>query len=104
MITLRDRIYWWWLDVWLTIRYGKWVVVREFSHYERSQPGFGMATVKAEGSTIPYDNGRAVYHYHAFCRRTLDQVHCLSKREAEGVVAINNDSRGLDDGVNRSGC
>ncbi len=103
MNTFLGRMYWWWRDVWLTSRYGEWVVEREFSHYKIiAGVGFGLALVKTEGAEIEYDSG-AVYFYWAVCRRSDEWIRCDSKREAEGVVAINNDSRGLED-INPNGC
>jgi hypothetical protein len=63
-----------WRDLWLTMRHGKWYVAQE---------------------KIPFSKQRA---YFAYCRRSKDMVLCDSKREAEGVVAINNDSRGYEIG------
>jgi hypothetical protein len=54
---------------------------------------FGLAPVKREGAETEYDN-KIVYDYYAVCKRTADKILCDTKREAEGVVAINNDSRG----------
>lgn len=91
----------WLADLWLDIRYGRWEVLREFSHY-RNRASFRLAPIKAEGCEVEYDQN-AVYVYFAICRRTKDMVLCDSKREAEGVVAIHNDSRGLED-TNPNGC
>jgi hypothetical protein len=96
-----DRMHWWLKDIWLTVRYGEWVVLREFSHY-KDDPGFGLAQVKKEGAEINYDAG-VVYEYFAACKRSNDLILCGSKREAEGIIAINNDSRGLEDS-NPNGC
>lgn len=104
MNTLLAEIYWYNIkDFWLKIRYGEWVVLREFSHYKDiGGPGFGLAQVKAEGTAIEYDTG-IVYSYYAVCRRHSAKILCGSKREAEGIIAINNDSRGLED-INPNGC
>lgn len=59
-----------WKDLWLDIRYGRWCVERK-----------------------PV-RGSYVFDYYAVCRRSKDVILCTSKREAEGVAAINNDSRG----------
>lgn len=65
---------WWLVDVYLTIRYGKWVVMRERIDAYGSQP--------------------AGFEYFAICRRSKDMILCDSKREAEGVCASRNDMRG----------
>ena len=52
-----------------------------------------LALVKPEGKGVMYDPATK-FMFYAVCRRTHEEILCASKREAEGVVAINNDSRG----------
>lgn len=79
-----------WIDLWLDLIHGRWEVERVFSHYQSLD--FGVVPIKAEGTSIDYDQG-AVYLYYAVRKRTKDMILCDSKRHAEGIVAIYNDMR-----------
>jgi len=68
-----------WKDLWLTMRHGKWEVVRERSPDSIMFGGSG---------------GVNRYEYFATCHRTRDIILCSDKREAEAVVAYRNDNRG----------
>ena len=84
-----------WRDFW----YGRWEVQRVFSHY-RPQVNFGLASIKAEGSYVEYDNG-IVYDYyivhhqaghpHEFNPRIL----CAGYREAVLLADWYNRMRGF---------
>lgn len=90
----------WLKDLWLDIRYGWWVVERE--QVVINVPLRSLVPLKREGHQVIYDRGMD-WQYYAVCRRSGDKLKCGSKREAEGVAAINNDSRGLED-INPNGC
>jgi len=64
----------WLLDVWLTILYGKWKVKR------------------SRVDLLRHD--RRAYDYYAYCWRSSDLILCSDKREAESVIAYQNDLRG----------
>lgn len=90
----------WWRDLWLDIKYGHWNVVRvQRDLYEYD---IMHVPVKREGAEVSYDPGIA-FDYYVCCKRSGDKILCSSKREAEGVAAIHNDSRGLED-TNPNGC
>ena len=88
-MTLRNAV----IDFWLWIRYGRWVVTRKIVLEVYNHNGFPLALVKPEGAEVLYDPGTKFFYY-AVCTRTGDEILCDSKREADGVVAIHNDSRG----------
>lgn len=71
IMTFKD----WLVGVYLTARYGKWVVIQERVPLEVS----------------PWQH----YSYFAICKRSNDMVLCDSKREAEGFCAMQNDLRGI---------
>lgn len=80
-------------NLWLTIRYGQWVVRRGEQYVP--QENHGLAPIKAEGAEVSVDPWIR-YEYYAACERTSDLVLCESKRDAEAVCAYNNDMRGRD--------
>lgn len=69
-----------WIDLWLTIRYGKWVVERARSY---------------ESLTFGGSGGVNRWSYYACRKRTGDKVLCSDKREAEAFCAYRNDVRGM---------
>ncbi len=66
------------LDLWLTVRYGKWRVTRSRVYGQ-------IAGTKILGW---------FWQYTAECRRTGERINCNSKRIAEGACAAENDLRG----------
>lgn len=87
----------WCIDLWLDIRWGRWVEERRAEYKLDHSPGFNLAPIKAEGQNVMYDNGMHYVYYAVYARQKLE-VTCESKRDAEGLCASMNDLRGTKKG------
>ncbi|HDZ37794.1 MAG TPA: hypothetical protein ENH62_05855 [Marinobacter sp.] len=66
------------IDLWLTLRFGKWRVKRYHAHAYGDWGG----------------PNRWHWEYRAEHSRSDQVIHCISKRIAEGACAAENDLRG----------